>query len=211
MAKTRVMIVDDQRLARQYFELMVDAAEGYEVAYLVESAAFADTYVLRDGVDLVLMDVLMNDGSSGLDAAERIKRINPRIKVIVVTSIPEVFWMDEARAVGVDSFWYKDSSSETLAEVMDRTMAGEHVYPEAVPETRVGRASSSDFTRRELEILRALVDGLSNEQIAQRMHLSTSTVKTHLRHLLEKTGGENRTHLAVLARASGLVVGSATA
>ena len=211
MAKTRVMIVDDQRLARQYFELMVDAAEGYEVAYLVESAAFADTYVLRDGVDLVLMDVLMNDGSSGLDAAERIKRIDPRVKVIVVTSIPEVFWIDEARAVGVDSFWYKDSSGETLAEVMDRTMAGEHVYPEAVPETRVGRASSRDFTRRELEILRALVDGLSNEQIARRMHLSTSTVKTHLRHLLEKTGGENRTHLAVLARASGLVVGSATA
>ena len=211
MAKTRVMIVDDQRLARQYFELMVDAAEGYEVAYLVESAAFADTYVLRDGVDLVLMDVLMNDGSSGLDAAERIKRIDPRVKVIVVTSIPEVFWIDEARAVGVDSFWYKDSSGETLAEVMDRTMVGEHVYPEAVPETRVGRASSRDFTRRELEILRALVDGLSNEQIAQRMHLSTSTVKTHLRHLLEKTGGENRTHLAVLARASGLVVGSVTA
>ena len=207
----KVMIVDDQRLARQYFELMVDAAEGYEVAYLVESAAFADTYVLRDGVDLVLMDVLMNDGSSGLDAAERIKRIDPRVKVIVVTSIPEVFWIDEARAVGVDSFWYKDSSGETLAEVMDRTMAGEHVYPEAVPETRVGRASSRDFTRRELEILRALVDGLSNEQIARRMHLSTSTVKTHLRHLLEKTGGENRTHLAVLARASGLVVGSATA
>ena len=124
--------------------------------------------------------------------------------------MPEASWLKRAREIGVDSFWYKEAQKEPILSVMARTMAGEHVYPEAVPETRVGRASSRDFTRRELEILRALVDGLSNEQIARRMHLSTSTVKTHLRHLLEKTGGENRTHLAVLARASGLVVASAT-
>ena len=209
MGKTRVMIVDDQRLARQYFELVMAQSDRYEIVHLIESATFADTYVLRNGVDLVLMDVLMADGSSSFDAAERIKRLKPRVKVIMVTSIPEASWMDEARSRGVDGFWYKESTAETVLSVMDRVVAGESVYPAAPPDTKVGFASSAELTSREVEILRALVDGLSNDEIAERLHLAPSTVKTHMRHLLEKTGCENRTQLALTARTSGLVVGAA--
>lgn len=207
MAKTRVIIVDDQRLARQYFELIVTASERYEVVRLVESAKFADTYVLRGGVDLVLIDVLMADGSSSFDAAESIKRLRPQVKVVMVTSLPEASWMDEARRRGVDGFWYKESEVTAMLDVMDRVMAGECVYPDAPPHTMVGRASSDELTSREVDILRALVEGLSNDEISARMHVSTSTIKTHLRHLLEKTGYENRTQLALAARLSGLVVG----
>ena len=209
MPKTRVMIVEDQRLARQYLELVVNGSEGYELAHSVESAAFADTYVLRGGVDLVLMDVLMADGTDGLEAARRIKTANGQVKVIVITSIPEPCWIDRAREAGVESFWYKEASGASITEVMDRTMAGESVYPTEVPVARVGRASSDELTEREVDILRALVDGLSNSQIGKRLYLSESTVKTHIQHLLAKTGCENRTQLAVTARASGLVVGSA--
>lgn len=207
MAKARVMIVDDQRLARQYLQMVIASSDCYEVAHLVESAVFADTYVVRGGVDLVLLDVLTADGSSGFDAARRIKRLSPEVKVVMVTSIPEASWMDEARRCGVDGFWYKESEAETILAVMDRVMAGEEVYPDAPPETRVGMASSSELTDREVQILRALVDGLSNDDIATRLHLAPSTVKTHMRHLLEKTGCENRTQLALEARVSGLVVG----
>lgn len=207
MTKAKVMIVDDQRLARQYFELVVAASDRYEVMHLVESATFADTYVLRGGVDLVLMDVLMADGSSSFAAAERIKHANPQVKIVMVTSIPEVSWMDEARRRKVDGFWYKESEAETIIEVMDRVMAGERVYPDAAPPTKVGLASSASLTEREVQILRALVDGLSNDEIADRLHLASNTVKTHMRHLLEKTGCENRTQLALQARLSGLVVG----
>lgn len=208
MSKTRVIIVDDQRLARQYFELIVAASDRYEVVHLVESAQFADTYVLRGGVDLVLMDVLMADGSSSFGVAESIKRLRPKVKVIMVTSIPEASWVDEARGRGVDGFWFKESSAEAVVDVMDRVMAGERVFPSAAPGTMVGRASSADLTSREVDILRALVDGLSNEEIAGRLCLAPSTIKTHMRHLLEKTGCENRTQLALAARVSGLVVGS---
>jgi two-component system vancomycin resistance associated response regulator VraR len=206
MPKSRVMIVDDQRLVRQYFELVLADSERYEVVHSIESAAFADTYVLRGGVDIALIDVLMNDGSNGLEAACRIKRANPKVKIVLVTSVPEFSWMDRAREAGVESFWYKDADATTILEVMDRTMAGESVYPQVAPAVTVGLAKSDEFTTRELEILRAVVEGLTNEQIGERLHLSDSTVKTHMRHLLEKTGCENRTKLAVLARVSGLVV-----
>ncbi len=208
MAKTRVMIVEDQRLASAYLELIVGSCERYEVACTVDSAKFADIYVLRGGIDLVLMDVLMADGSDGLDAAARIKRAMPGIKVVVITSIPEPSWLDRAREAGVESFWYKDAPETSIIEVMDRTMAGESVYPDSSPATRVGQASSADLTEREIEILRLLVDGLSNIQIGKRLYLSDATVKSHIQHLLEKTGCENRTQLAVCARSSGLVVGT---
>ena len=208
MAKTRVMIVEDQRLASAYLELIVGSCERYEVACTVDSAKFADIYVLRGGIDLVLMDVLMADGSDGLDAAARIKRAMPGIKVVVITSIPEPSWLDRAREAGVESFWYKDEPGTSIIEVMDRTMAGESVYPDSSPATRVGQASSADLTEREIEILRLLVDGLSNIQIGKRLYLSDATVKSHIQHLLEKTGCENRTQLAVCARSSGLVVGT---
>ena len=200
--------MDDQRLARQYFELIVSASDRYEVVHQVESATFADTYVLGGGVDLVIMDVLMADGSNSFASVESIKRLRPRVKVIMVTSVPEVSWMDEARRRGADGFWYKDSDVETVLDVMDRVMAGETVYPAAAPGTMVGLAKSSEFTAREVDILRALVDGLSNEEMGELLYLSPSTIKTHMRHLLEKTGCENRTQLALAARRSGMVVGS---
>ena len=196
-------------MARQYFELLVAASDRYEVVDRVESATFADTYVLRGRVDLVLLDVLMSDGSSSFVAAERIKRLAPKVKVIMVTSIPEASWMDEARERNVDGFWYKESEAQTILSVMDRVMAGERVYPKAAPATMVGAVSSADLTQREVQILRALVDGLTNEEMAGRLCRAPSTVKTHMRHLLEKTGLENRTQLALQARLSGLVVGKA--
>ena len=62
MKKTRVMIVDDQFISRKFFEMYIESSERYEVAFSVESAAFADTYVLKENIDLVIIDILMNDG-----------------------------------------------------------------------------------------------------------------------------------------------------
>lgn len=85
-------------------------------------------------------------------------------------------------------------------------MAGESVYPNAPPEIRMGNASSYDFTERELEVLRELTGGYTNQEIADTLHIASGTVKTHILNMLNKTGFRNRTELAVRARASGLVI-----
>lgn len=206
MAKTKVMIVDDQFISRQLFEMYVKSSEKYEILYSVESAAFADTFVLKSPVGLVLMDILMNDGSNGLEAAERIKKHRPDIKIIAVTSMPETSWMNRAREIGIESFWYKEASKETILEVMDRTMAGESVYPDSAPLVRLGLASSAEFTERELEVLRVMTTGVSNAAIAQKLGITENTVKNHIRHMMEKTGCKSRTELAIEARVSGIVV-----
>ena len=206
MSRTRVLVVEDQTMPRQLFAMLIAATEDFELAAAIDSAELADVYCLRSDVDLVLMDVITRGGCTGLVAAERIKRQTPGVRIVVVTSMPECSFMDRARAAGVESFWYKEAEGASILEVMRRTMAGESVYPDASPELMLGCASSTDFTARELEVLREMTGGYTNSEIAGRLHLSVGSVKTHILSMLDKTGFRNRTELAVRARESGLVI-----
>jgi DNA-binding CsgD family transcriptional regulator len=85
-------------------------------------------------------------------------------------------------------------------------MAGESVYPDKAPMVKIGDASSYDFTPKEIEILRLLVQGASNAEISEELDISIHTVKTHIKHLLLKTGYKSRTKLAIQARITGMVI-----
>ncbi|UNT96209.1 response regulator transcription factor [Allobaculum mucilyticum] len=206
MQKTRVMIVDDQLMSRRLFQMYLKDSEKYEVVHVIESAAFADAFVLRSPVDLVLMDILMSDGSNGLDAAARIKKDCPNIRIIAVTSMPEASWLARAREIGIDSFWYKEVEQDTILDVIDRTMAGESVYPDRPPKVELGPLNHADFTQRELDVLRIMVTGASNSEIAKKLYLSEGTVKFYIHNMLEKTGCKSRTELAIEARVSGIAI-----
>lgn len=202
----KIMIVDDQFVSRELFKLYIEQSPDYEVLYCIDTAMFADTYVLKAPLDLVIMDILMNDGSNGLDAAEKIKKLKPNLKIIAVTSMPEVSWMERARKIGIESFWYKDVSEKTLMEIVHRTLNGESIYPDRAPVVKLGMAKSSEFTPREIEVLRLLTTGAGNDEIAEKLDISQNTVKTHIKHLLEKTGFETRTQLAIQSRVTGFVI-----
>lgn len=202
----RIMIVDDQFVSREMFKLYISQCPDYEVAYCVDTAMFADTYVLNSKLDLVIMDILMQDGSNGLEAAEKIKKLKPDLKIIAVTSMPEISWMDKAREIGIESFWYKEVSKETILEIIERTLAGESVYPSETPEVALGMVKSTELTPREIQVLRLLTTGVGNDEIAETLNISLNTVKTHIQHLLDKTGFANRTQLAIQARVTGFVI-----
>lgn len=202
----KIMIVDDQFVSREMFKLYIDQCPNYEVVYCIDTAMFADTYVLKDDLDLIIMDILMEDGSNGLDAAEKIKKLKPDIKIIAVTSMPEISWMDRAKKIGIDSFWYKEVSEKTILEIIERTLAGESIYPEETPEVKLGLTKSTELTPREIQVLRLLTTGVGNDEIAERLNISQNTVKTHIKHLLDKTGFNTRTQLAIQARITGFVI-----
>ena len=195
--KYKVMIVEDQTMPRQLFELRVQASERFEVAISIDNAALADVYCLRFPVDLILMDVITRDGENGLDAAARIKRAFPQIKIIIVTSMPEAGYLDRAREAKVDSFWYKEISPEELINVMDRTMHGERLFPMEKPTVKLGQATSADLTEGEIRVLRQVMEGLEYDEIAKALHISRSTVNYHISNILSKTGYANKTLLAI--------------
>ena len=207
---TNVMIVEDDPMAQKLLEIFVSGNGSYRVAHTIESAAMAEFYCMTNQIDLILMDVCTAMNVSGLEAAEKIKTRFPYIKIIIITSQPECSFIDRARAAGVESFWYKTASAEEILTVMDRTMAGECIYPDTTPTLKLGDAASDQFSERELEVLRLVVAGETDAGIAEKLFLSIRTVKQHIQSLREKTGFRNRTELAVRARESGLVINDRT-
>ena len=201
-----VMVVEDDPMARKLFEIILAGSGRYDLTASIESASLAEFYCMTSDIDLILMDVCTALHASGLDAASKIKKKYPEIRIIIVTSHPECDFIDRARSSGVDSFWYKDPSEDILLEVMDRTMAGESIYPDTTPILDLGLAKSIEFTARELEVLRELTSGDTDDVIAERLNLSTHTVKKHIKSMFQKTGFTTRTQLAVMARDSGLVI-----
>lgn len=201
-----VLIVDDQKVARMLFESIVGPAEQYDLIASIPSARQAADLCVKEKIDLVLLDVVLTDGYHGIEAAEEIKAKSPKTKIIVMTSMPEVSYMERARAAGVESFWYKEVQELPLLTLMDRTMAGESIYPDSTPTLIVGNSPSVNFTTRELEVLRLVTRGRTNAEIAETLHMGERTVKQHITNMLEKTGYANRTILAVQARALGLVI-----
>lgn len=204
------MIVEDDPMAQKLLEIFISENSGYQVAHIIESAAMAEFYCMTHQIDLILMDVCTAMNVSGLEAAEKIKSRFPNIKIIIITSQPECSFIDRARAAGVESFWYKTASAEEILTVMDRTMAGERIYPDNTPSLKLGVADSDKFSDRELEVLRLVVAGETDASIAEKLFISVRTVKQHIQSMRDKTGFRNRTELAVRARESGLVINDKT-
>ena len=202
-----VLIVEDDPMARKLLEIFVSTSDNYNLVPSLDSAAMAELYCMTRRVDLILMDVCTAMDANGIEAAEKLKKKYPETKIIIITSQPEYSYISHARRIGVESFWYKEPTAEALIKVMDRTMAGESIYPDSAPVTRLGAALSNDFTERELEVLRELVSGKTDAAIAETLCLSVTRVKQHIQRIREKTQFSNRTELAVRARESGLVIG----
>lgn len=201
-----VVIAEDFKMIRQVFESAVDQMSEFVLAASFPTASEALEYVKNHPVDLVLMDVLIPGSMNGLEAAKQIKEFSPKVKIIIVTSMPELSYEKQAREIGVESFWQKEVQEQPIQEIMQRTMAGESVYPNSKPEVFLGNLSSSEFTPREIEVLKELVTGASNQEIAEKLDVKEATVKMHVTNLLQKTGFQNRLELAVKARHLGLII-----
>ena len=202
----KVLIVEDQNIPSELFKIYIESSEDFEHVLSISNASLALSVCESNEIDLILMDVMTDLGHNGLDAAEEIKKKFPRIKVIIITSMPEYSWLRRARKIGVDSFWYKDGQRNSLLDIMKRTMNGEHIYPDETPIVRIGEATNHDFTERELDVLKELTTGDTNAEIAKRLFISVATVKSHIQHLMEKTGFKTRTELVSEARGLGIVI-----
>ena len=201
-----VLIVEDDPMARKLMEIFISSSEKYRLLPSLSNAALAEVYCMTNKVDLILMDVITAKNSNGLAAAEKIKKMFPKIKIIIITGMPEYTYITRAKKIGVESFWYKEPVAETLLDVMDQTMNGVSVYPDSTPVMKLGDAFSDDFTERELAVLKEVVSGKTDADIAESMNLSVYTVKQYIKKIREKTNFSNRTELAVRARESGIVI-----
>lgn len=202
----KVLIVEDQALARSYLISCVEKCADCEVACALTCAKTAPQKCDEGDIALVLMDICTERDSDGLAAAEKIKKSHPSIKVVMVTSMLEGRFLDRAKQIGADSFWYKDAPSEDLVSVIEGTLAGKAYWPDSTPHVQLGRALSCDLSDQELETLRLLCEGNSNAEIAEKLNIAESSVRTYINRMLTKTGYESRNRLVIAAVSKRLIV-----
>ncbi len=211
----RVVLVDDQRLVRAGLRILCDSAPDVETVAEAANGHEAVRAVDEHRPDVVLMDLRM-PGMDGVTATARILERHRHTKVVVVTTFDDDENLYGALAVGAFGFLLKDSAPEDLLAAVRRAAAGEPPFSPAVLRRVVGRATERHrpavggedvlppLTPRERDVLVLLSQGLSNADIAERLHLGVTTVKTHVGSLLTKTGLDNRVRLALLACSAGI-------
>ena len=166
MAVRDILIVEDQALARMYLCSCVEKCADCRVAGTLNRADAALRRCGDSHIDLILMDICTENDSDGLTAAEEIKKIYPRIKIVMVTSMLEGRFLARARKIGADSFWYKDSPSGDLVGVIEGTLSGKSYWPDSTPAVQLGNTLSCGLSDQELETLRLLCEGQTNAEIA---------------------------------------------
>ena len=203
---TRVLIVEDQKMAQENMEAIVRSSENYTLAGIIPNADDAELFCMRESVDLILMDVCTARDENGIEAAAVIKKKFPKIKIVIVTSMAEHTFIEKAKEANADSFWYKDASRAELLDVMNRTMAGEHIFPDKTPEVKLGLTTSYELTQSELDVLRALMQSTSDEDAATMLGCSKANIRWHISRILDKTGYRTRMELLIAVAQKNLII-----
>ena len=213
---TSVLLADDQELVRSGFRLILELA-GFEVAGEASDGHAALELARATPPDVVLMDVRM-PGMDGIEATRRIAQAGLPTRVLMLTTFDLDEYVYEALRAGASGFLLKDAGRERLVEAVRTVAAGESLFAPTVLQrlvahyvhrppagTAVPRGPLSDLSERELEVLKLVGRGLSNAEIADELVISQATVKTHVRHVLQKLGLRDRVQAVALAYEVGLL------
>ena len=198
----RVMVVDDHAVVRSGLAAFFTVFPDLE---LVGEAENGDEAIVRCGLlkpDVVLMDLIM-PGTDGVSATRLIHEKYPVVKVIALTSYQEDDLVQGALQAGAIGYLMKNVTARDLAAAIRSAHAGKMTLsPEAAQTLVQSKAQAQEFedlTEREKEVLKLMVDGLNNAEIAERLVVSLSTVKYHISNILGKLGVENRVSAVTLA------------
>jgi NarL family two-component system response regulator LiaR len=205
----RVMIVDDHPIVRDGLASMLAAADDMELCAEASSGRQALDLYRTCRPDVILMDMVM-PGMDGPTTIEKLLDRHPDAKIVALTSFPEEELIHRAMRAGAIGYLLKNAGTETLTNAIRAAHSGHATLaPEAAQALTRPTAGSSgvgyDLTERERETLALIVQGLSNEQIAERLVVSLATVKHHVSACISKLGATNRAQAAALAVQYGLV------
>jgi DNA-binding NarL/FixJ family response regulator len=213
---TTVLVVDDQALLRGTFRMLIDSCPDLSTVGEAGTGTEAVELARRTRPDVVLMDVRMPE----LDGIEATRLIcgspdTADVRVVILTTFDLDEYVHAALRAGASGFLLKDTPPADLLAAIRVVAAGDALLAPTVTRrliaeflrqpARTGVTEVAGVTDREREVLALVGGGLTNPEIAQRLHISVATVRTHVGHLLTKLGARDRVHLVIIAYETGLV------
>ena len=216
---TRILLVDDQPLLRTGFRMILSAEPDFAVVGEAGDGASAVEIARRLKPDVVLMDIRM-PGMDGIQATRALAGpgvVEP-LKVLILTTFGLDEYVVESLRAGASGFLLKDAPAEDLVEAIRIVAAGDALLAPSVTRRLLDRIASklppahedvipalSELTEREMEVLKLVARGLSNAEIAEKLVVSETTVKTHVSRILGKLDLRDRVQVVILAYETGLI------
>jgi DNA-binding NarL/FixJ family response regulator len=207
----RVLIVDDHQLFADGLEHLLGLDPDFEVVATANTIERAVAAAAEHRPDIALVDFLLPDGD-GAAALKALRQTVPETKLVVVTALNDDATFVAVLDTGCDAFVTKDRAADELVGAMRAVSRGETVFPpdmlvRTLPSMRLRRTTRDSMTRREMQVLSLLAEGASTAQIADRLCISTNTVRNHVQNLLGKLGAKSRLEAVAIASRRGLVSG----
>ena len=217
----RILLVDDEPLLIESLEIILNNEEGFKVVGLRNNGRDALEFLKDESVDVMLVDLNM-PVMGGIELISEVKKINPEIKIVVLTTFYDNENISQALKNGADGYILKDSGKNAIINAISQAVNGNGVLDHKVLEKLTGMIGgvsetkeesegvSSDsklrdslldsFTSRELEIAKLIADGCTNSQIASILFISEGTVKNYVSTIYDKTGIHDRAKLVIYLR-----------
>lgn len=199
----RVLLVDDHDMVRRGLAVFLLAYDDLVLVGEASNGSEALEKCAQLHPDVVLMDLMM-PGMDGVTATRLIHERYPTIQVIALTSFSEEKLVETALQAGAIGYLFKNVSVDDLASAIRAARAGQPTLDPEATKVLIQKATQplspgKDLTKRERDVLKLLVEGHSNPEIAERLHVGRSTIKTHVSHILDKLGVDNRLEAVTFA------------
>lgn len=203
--KLKVMVVDDHPLIRVGIAAIVNARPDMTVVAQVESGEEAVALFPKCRPDVTLMDLRLPGKIGGVEAIAAIRKMHPAARFIIVTTYEGDEDIHRALEAGAQGYIIKGMPYQVLIEALQKVHSGGRFLPPPVARALASRMPDSDLSSRELEVLRLLVAGRSNKEIASELGITEATVKSHVSTILARLNVSDRTQAVVTALQRGLV------
>ncbi|MGW3017148.1 response regulator transcription factor [Streptomyces longwoodensis] len=213
----RVVVADDQTVVREGIVMLLGLLPGIEVVGAAGDGEEAVRLVAEVAPDVVLMDLRM-PRCDGVEATRRIRAEHPQTQVVVLTTFADDDSLFPALRAGARGYLTKDAGGDEILRAVESVLSGDAGLSPSIQRRLLERLSEpapapppppseppDGLTAREAEVLLLIADGLSNHEIAQKLHVSTATVKTHINNLFAKIGIKDRAQAVRYAYGKGLV------
>ena len=208
----KLVIADDHSMIREGLRQLLELDENIKVVAEASDGIEAIQKLKENDVDVLLLDINMPN-MNGLETLMNIKRNNINVKVLILTIHNEVDYLIKAVEIGCDGYVLKDSDSNLLRKAIYTVYEGDKfIQPSLTPVLNAGLASKvevddklNELTRREIEVLKLIAEGLFNKEIASKLDISERTVKNHVSNIFKKIDVSDRTQAAVFAIKNNLV------